>query len=94
MGWTMSTLRVKPAFGPLEYHIFIGAIKVAEICFSNQATRWKCYLRLMRNDASYEIRDHFENMSDALKELHRLLNSPSPEGATVGAASRKKEIPE
>lgn len=89
----MSTLRVKPSHGPLEYHIFIGAIKIAEICFNNEASRWKCYLRLMRNDVSYEVKDHFESMSEALKALHKLLNSPSPEGATVGTAKKEKSTP-
>lgn len=27
---------------------------------------------------------HYENMGDALRDLHRLLNSPPPEGAEVG----------
>lgn len=75
--WIMSTLRVKGG-----YHIFIGAIKIAEICFHpGIKTRWKCYLRLMRNDVSYETLD-FEEMSHALKHIHQLLRNPAPEGAT------------
>lgn len=78
--WVMSTLRTEK---PREYHIYIGAVKVAEVCFSSQAKKWKCYLRLMHNYVSYDVKEHYETMGDAMRDLHRLLNSPPPEGATV-----------
>lgn len=80
----MSTLKV-PRDG---YHIYIGSVKVAEVHFHpGVRTRWKCYLRLMRNDVSYKVLD-FEGMGQALHHLHTLLQSPPPEGATIG---RKRE---
>jgi len=82
MAWQMSTLKVKPHDGPTEYHVFIGQVKIAEIAFSSQAKRWKCYLRLMANYVAYDVREHYETMGDALKDLHRLLREPPPEGAT------------
>jgi len=87
MAWVMSTLRTE---APREYHIYIGAVKIAEICFDRNAKWWKCYLRLMANHVAYDVLDHYETMSDALKDLHRLLNSPPPEDATVGGNFKKK----
>jgi|HubBroStandDraft_4_1064222.scaffolds.fasta_scaffold00019_43 hypothetical protein len=78
--WVMSTLRTEK---PREYHIYIGAVKVAEICFNRSSAKWKVYLRLMHNYVAYAVKDHYENMGAAMKDLHRLLNSPPPEGATT-----------
>lgn len=74
----MSTVRVGGAF-----HIHIGSVKIAEVVFRPAASRWRCYLRLMRNDVSYQVLD-FESMGQALQHLHALLRSPPPEGSTVG----------
>lgn len=64
--------------------------KHAQSCyFSPTATKWKVVLRLMRNDVSYDTKHHYENMGDAMKDLHRLLNSPPPEGARVGAGAAR-----
>lgn len=90
MSWTMSTLKAERG----EYHVYIGAVKVAEVCFSKGATRWKVFLRLMRNHVAYDVREHYETMSDALRDLHRLLNAPPPEGARVGVARRQNEARE
>lgn len=60
-------------------HFYIGAVKIAEIQMSKNAKKWKYYLRLMFSSAAYDIKDHYETFSDALKDLHRLLNSPGPE---------------
>lgn len=73
--WVMSILKVQ---NPTEFHVYIGALKIAEIAFT-KAAKWKCYMRL----PEHRIKD-YETMSDALKDLHKILNSPSPEGATVG----------
>ena len=97
MPWVMSTLHTpkgKRIDGTeSSYHVYIGAVKIAEIYFSPTATKWKVILRLMRNDVSYDASRHFENMGEALKELHRLLNSPPPEGARVGAGQRPTPVP-
>lgn len=87
MPWVMSILK---RTDPVEFHVYVGAVKIAEICFDRNATRWKCYLRLMYSYTAYDVRPHYESMSDALKDLHRLLNSPSPEGANVGYKVKAK----
>lgn len=78
--WTMSIL--ESVERPKAFHVFIGAVKIAEVTFNARASKWTTNLRLMRNDVSYELKE-FESMSDALKELHRLLNSPPPEKGYV-----------
>jgi hypothetical protein len=74
--WVMSILRLTE---PTRYEVYIGAVKVALIYFGRSASRSCCYL-----DVDGEEETEFPTMSDALRELHRLLNSPSPEGAKVG----------
>lgn len=73
--WIMSMLRLSE---PTRYEVFIGDVTVAEIAFGRAAGRSVCYLRTLE-----DVQD-FPTMSDALRELHRRLKSPSPDGATVG----------
>lgn len=63
---------------PTECHVFIGQVKIAEICFRFPNPRWKVYMRLMRNDVSFRTKD-YESMAKALSDLHEMLNSPPPE---------------
>lgn len=76
MVWVMSQRRVDG-----EYHFYIGAVKIAEIVFCKDAKRWKCFMRLMHSSVGYDLKD-YESMSEALRDLHRLLNSPPPERNT------------
>ena len=65
-------------------HFFIGQVKIAEIQMNKRALKWRYYLRLMRNDVSYDIpKPHHETFSSALTELHRLLNAVPPDDHTV-----------
>lgn len=85
MAWVMSTEQR----GLEGVYIYIGAVKIAEIYMRKSNMKWKFYLRLMQNYVAYNDQESYETFSNALKELHRLLNSPPPEGAKVGVKSRR-----
>lgn len=76
MSWIMSTKREER---PVRYRFFIGQVQVAEVSFAGKTV----LLRTMGERYSDEESSH-TSMSEAMKEMHRLLNAPSPEGAKVG----------
>lgn len=82
--WVMSIRKVGPP--GTEFHVYIGAVKIAEIAFNSKAPKFKCYMRFF----GFEMKDYL-SMSDALKDLHRLLKSPPPPGANVGNERQKEE---
>lgn len=65
-----------------EYRFYIGAICVAKIRFNKRATKWKCLLDVPGHPAIINVTEH-ESMSDAMKEMHRLLKSPPAEATTT-----------
>lgn len=73
--WIMS---LKKTIRPTEFHVYIGAVKIAEIAF--QHGKYKCYVRFF----GFEVKD-YSSMSDALKDLHKLLQSPPTEGEVADA---------
>lgn len=78
--WVFNSKRIKGD----GVHFFIGCVKIAEIQMDKRATKWHYYLRLMRNDVSYDIpKLRHETFASALTELHRLLNAVPPEEHTV-----------
>lgn len=81
--WVMA---VKKQTQPTEFYVYIGNVKIAEIAFHRSAPKWKCYMRLF----GYQIKDYL-SMSDALRDLHKLLKSPPPEGANVGNERQRPE---
>lgn len=85
MAWVMSSKRFRgDTSGPPHVDFCVGAVKIAEIVMDQKATRWRFYLRLMRNNVSYEIpEERFETFGEALHHLHVLLNSEPPEGFNV-----------
>jgi len=71
MSWVMAMTRTER---PITYGFHIGEVKVAEITFAGR----EVLLRTMSN-----VTEH-ANMSEAMREMHRRLNAPSPEGSRVG----------
>lgn len=71
MSWVMAMTRTER---PVAYGFHIGDLKVAEITFAGG----RALLRTMTDVTGYPT------MSDAMKEMHRRLNAPSPEGSRVG----------
>jgi hypothetical protein len=59
---------------PVEFHVYIGGVKIAEIAFNNPRSKWKAYMRLMGNELK-----EYGSMSEALKDLHEMLQSPPSE---------------
>lgn len=74
--WVMSLRKTSQ---PTEFHVYIGAVKIAEIGFRRGASKWNCFTRLF----GFQIKD-YESMNEALRDLHRMLKSPPPEEANVG----------
>lgn len=75
MAWVMHSEN----HGKDGVYFYIGQVKIAEIVYLPNGKKWKYLLRLMHNFVAYDIKNHYETFSDALKDLHRMLNSPPPE---------------
>lgn len=74
MPWVMTHTQER---APMRYHWWIGAIKVAEVqYYSSRGYGGEWVLR----GAGFPPSE-WPSMSAAMKEMHRLLNSPPPEGA-------------
>lgn len=68
---------------PARYTVFIGSVPVAQVTFGHMRTGDRIRsCALLRISDEVELTHHL-TMSDALREMHRRLNSPSPEGANV-----------
>lgn len=70
MAWVMSTRRTER---PVAYQFLIGDLQVAEVSFAGS----RAILSTMTDRT-----DH-PTMSDAMKEMHRRLNSPPAERERV-----------
>lgn len=85
MAWKTALKKIDHAF-----YFYIGSVKVAEICFDKNATKWKVFLRLMYTPYAYDVEHKYQTMSEALKDLHRMLNTPI-DGEEAGASVASTE---
>lgn len=77
MSWIMTMRRTER---PITYSFAIGAMVVADITFSGKIV----WLRTLTDVT------HHNSMSDALKEMHRQLNGPAPEGYETRALQDRR----
>ena len=77
--WVMSSKRYRGSVGsPPHVEFCIGAIKIANIIMQKPTDQpWAFRLAYGNFDGQ---EPEFRTFSEALKHLHTLLNSPSPEG--------------
>lgn len=71
MTWVMSMERKEQ---PIRYIFRIGSLPVARVSFFGR----QVLLETLGSETSHAT------MSDAMREMHRRLNEPAPEGAKVG----------
>lgn len=92
--WVMSSKRFPGSSGSPPYVEFrIGAIPVAQIIMRAKLhSPWEYHLYLMRTEEGPTGSLH-ASFSDALRALHSLLKSPSPEGFKTSRPKRAAPSP-
>jgi hypothetical protein len=87
MSWVMTSKRFRgSATDSPRVEFCIGAIKIAEILMLGK-NPWKFYLSCGFDSES--TIDTFDSFGEALKALHKALNSPPPEGFEIFQGSKK-----
>lgn len=89
MAWTMTSKRFPGFVGsPPRVEFMLGALPIAAIVMLKPEPTWRFGLYT----AGGEFISEFPSFSLALKHLHELLNSPSPEGFEVFQSQTKDKI--